>query len=299
MKKALKIILSIIGIVLLCLMILGQIAKYSMNSEMEETNLNSEFFKLSTAKKSEFARMIERADRDCPIPVAMGKGEITSIKLEDGFVTYYLSYDQSLRNVISGLNDKRKVKEGLLMSFLCTNAQGNNQGNLIMDLLIRFNYGLRIVITESANGAFECSATVDEIKSLRKRYQLNPHEALYNLLSLSIESERENLPMEIGEGMVMQDYLLDSDNIVIVITVDEDIYSVEEMYNNSDLIKVSMIEEGINNAESKALLDLCKVSHTGLVYRIIGNQTLKEFDVEISSDDICRFVQTPDVVNIQ
>jgi len=288
MKKALKITLSVIGIALLCMMILGQIAKTAMKPAME-----------TASQKSEFARMIERADRDCPIPAAMGKGAVTGIKLENDYVTYYLAYDKDFRNVLSSLKDDRKAKEGLLMCFLCINAQGNNQGDLLMDLLIRFNYGLRVVVTESATGRFECSATVDEIKTLRERYRLNPHEALYNLLSLSIESERESLPMELDEGMVMTDYQLDDDNIVIVIVVDEDIYSIDEMYNNSEMIKASMIEEGLNDAESKALLDMCKVSHTGLVYRIMGNRTHKGFDIEISSDEIRRIVKTPEVVNIQ
>jgi len=186
-----------------------------------------------------------------------------------------------------------------VMCFLCINAQGGNQGDLMMDLLIKFNYGLRLVVTESAKGSFEYKATVDEIKTLRKRYQINPHEALYNLMSLSIESERENLPMVLEEGMVMTDYKLVSDNIVIVIVVDENIYSVDEMYNNLDLIKTSMIEEGCNNPESKALLDMCKVSHTGLIYRIVGNRSNKKFDVKISSDEIRRVVNVPNMVNVQ
>ena len=288
MKKALKVILSIVGIAVLCLMIIGKIVQTAMKPEID-----------TLAQKSEFGRMIERADRDCPIPVAMGKGAVTGIKLEDGYVTYYLAYDKSIRNLFSSRKDEKKVKEGLVMCFLCINAQGGNQGDLMMDLLIKFNYGLRLVVTESAKGSFEYKVTVDEIKSLRKRYQINPHEALYNLMSLSIESERENLPMEIGEGMVMRDYLLDSDNIAIVITVDEDIYSVDEMYNNRDLIKTSMIEEGCNNAESKALLDMCKVSHTGLIYRIVGNRSNKKFDVKISSDEIRRVVNVPNMVNVQ
>ena len=118
-------------------------------------------------------------------------------------------------------------------------------------------------------------------------------------MSLSIESERENLPMVLEEGMVMTDYKLVSDNIVIVIVVDENIYSVDEMYNNLDLIKTSMIEEGCNNPESKALLDMCKVSHTGLIYRIVGNRSNKKFDVKISSDEIRRVVNVPNMVNVQ
>lgn len=250
-------------------------------------------------EKSEFAAAVERADRDCPIPAALGKGEVTGIKLEDGYVTYYLRYDNDSQNLMSSLGNDAKAKEALLMCFLCINAQGNNQGNLLMDLLIRENCGLKVVITESATGHYECKASVDDIKSLRERYQLNPHEALYNLLSLSIESQRINLPMQVDEGMTMTDYKLEGDNIVITMQIDENLYSISGMRSNRSLIKSSMIEEGLKDPESKALFDMCKVSHTGLTYQIVGNRSHDEFVITIPSNEIREFTQTPSNVNIQ
>ena len=288
MKKFFKKTLSIIGVVFLCLMIIGQITKPFVKSNVEKDK-----------QRLEFNRMVERADRDCPIPAVMGKGAVTGIKLENGFVTYYLSYDKDFLNLLSRLNDDEKAKEGIMMCFLCVNAQGSNQGDLLMDLLIKFDYGLRVVITESAVGRFECSATADEIKSLRERYKLNPHEALYNLLLISIEAERASLPIKLDEGMFMTDYKLEDEDIAITILMDENIYSIEEMYDNKELIKASMIEEGLSDPESKALFDMCKVSHTGLVYRICGNLSSKHFDIRITSNEIRRFVPTPSNVNIR
>jgi hypothetical protein len=288
MKKTVKKTLSGIGIAFLCLIIFGQIAKTAMKPAMEKS-----------AERSEFARSVERANRDCPIPVAMGKGAVTSIKLEEGYLTYYLSYSPDFLNVLGRLNDENKVKEGLLMCFLCVNGQGKNQGDLLMDLLIRFNYGLRVVISKSAIGKYDFKASVDEIKTLRKRYQLNPHEALYNLLSLSIEAECSGLPMAIDEGMLMTDYRLEGENVAIIILVDEDMYSIEEMCENYNEIKASMINGGLNDPDAKALLDMCKVSHTGLIYRMYGNQSNKKFEVLITSDEIRRIVKTPSNINIQ
>lgn len=281
MKKFFKIAFSIIGIVFLCLMIFGQIAKTAMKPSIEEAK-----------QKSEFARMVERADRDCPIPVAMGKGAVTGIKLEEDYVTYYLSYDSDFLNILSRVGNDEKVKQAILMCFLCINAQGSNQGDLIMDLLIRFSYGLRVVITQSANGKFDFKASVDDIKTLREKYVLNPHEALYNLLSISIEAERASLPM------LLTDYRLEGDNIVICLQLDEDLYSIEEMYSNKNLVKEAMFEEGLNAPESKALLDMCKVSHSGLKYTFTGNRSHKTFNVVLSSDEIRKIVQTPATLNI-
>ena len=288
MKKFFEILFSSLGILLMCLMIFGQVAKMAMKPSMDRA-----------IQHSEFARAIERADRDCPIPVALGKGAVTGIKLEGSYVTYYLSYDSDFMNVLSGVNDEEKVKEGILMCFLCINAQGRNQGDLVMDLLIKEDCGIKVVVTKSATGRFECSATVDEIKVLRDRFRLNPHEALYNLLTLSVESEKATLPMDLGDGMIMTDYSLNGDNIVVAIEIDERQYSISDLIANKEYIKSSMLNEALNQPESKALLDLCKVSHTGLVYRYYGNHSHKAFKIEFPSDEIRRTVKTPSNVNIQ
>ena len=282
MKKSIKRIFSGIGIAFLCLIIVGQVVKMATKPAIE-----------ASKEKYEFAKMIERADRDCPIPAAMGMGAVTGIKLENDFVTYYLKYDKDFSSIFSQVNDEAKVKEGLLMCFLCINAQGYDRGDLLMDMLIHYDYGLKVVVTESANGRFECQATVDEIKSLRDRFKINPHEALYNLLSLSIESERASLPMVIDEGMLMTDYQLEGEDIAIIIKLDEDLYSIEAMEENKEFIKASMMEEALTQPESKALLDLCKVSHTGLLYRMYGDQSRERVEIHFSSDEIRQIVPTP------
>jgi hypothetical protein len=269
-------------------MILGQIAKTVMKPKMEKES-----------QRAEFARMIERADRDCPIPAAMGKGAVTGIKLENGYVTYYLAYDSDFINILSRIDDENKVKEGILMCLLCINAQGSSQGDLVMDLLAKFGYGIRVVITESATGRFDFKANVDEINALREKYQLNPHEALYNLLSISIEAERTSLPLKLDEGFLLTDYSLDGENIAITIQLDENLYSIDTMASNKELVKESMFEEGLSDPSSKALLDLCKVSHSGLKYIFTGKQSHKTIDVLLSSNEIRKIVQTPSNVNIQ
>ena len=288
MKRFFKITFSVVGIIFLCLMILGQIAKTVMKPTMEKES-----------QRAEFARMIERADRDCPIPAAMGKGAVTGIKLENGYVTYYLAYDSDFINILSRIEDKNKVKEGILMCLLCINAQGSSQGDLVMDLLAKFGYCIRVVITESATGRFDFKANVDEINTLREKFQLNPHEALYNLLSISIEAERTSLPLKLDEGFLLTDYSLEGENIAITIQLDENLYSIDTMASNRELVKESMFEEGLSDPSSKALLDMCKVSHSGLKYIFTGKQSHKSFDVLLSSNEIRKIVQTPSNVNIQ
>lgn len=278
MKKVLR----IIGIALVCLIVICNITKIIIRPIYENS----------------FTIQVARANQDCPIPVALGNGAITSIHLGNGYLTYYLSYDNPFYNLVSQV-DQEKVKEALLMCFLCLNGQGDNQGGVLLDKLVEEKCGLKIVISNSAKGKYECSATVQDILSMRRRFELDPHEALYSLLSMSMKAERANLPMQIGEGIVMTDYSLDGENIVITAEMDENLYSIDELNANISAVKNSMIKDGVNDADSKALFDLCKVSHTGLVYRYVGNHSRRQCNVVITSDEIRRLVPTPSSVNIK
>lgn len=131
MKKVLR----ITGIVLVCLIVICNITKIIVHPIYENS----------------FAAQVARANRDCPIPVALGNGAVTGIHLENGYLTYYLSYDNPFYNLISQVNQE-KVKEALLMCFLCLNGQDDNQGNLLLDKLVEENCGLKIVIRNSAKG---------------------------------------------------------------------------------------------------------------------------------------------------
>ena len=278
MKKALK----IIGIIFLGIIVVGNIARLGFQSTY----------------KNSFAAQIARTNSICPIPVGLGNGSVDSIKLENDFLTYYISYDPQFHHVLDDVSEERG-KEGMLTAMLCMNGQGQGQGDMLMEKLIEEKCGLRIVITESATGAFECSATVDEIKSFRERFHLNPHEALYGLLTLKIEAERSTLPMQIDEGMIITDYTLVEDNIMVVFEIDESVYSMSGFIDNQDLMKSSIIEELLKDPEGKSMLDLCKVSHSGLVYRMIGNMTQKSLDIVISQEAIRLYDPMPSNVTIR
>ena len=167
------------------------------------------------------------------------------------------------------------------------------------EAFIEEKYGLKIVITKSATGAYETSATVDEIEAFRERFHLNPHEALYSLLKLKIEAEQSSLPMQIDEGMVITGYTLIDDNIMVVVEIDESVYSMSDFIDNYKLMKSSVIEELLTDPEGKVMLDLCKVSHSGLVYRMIGNFTQKSLDIVINQEEIRQFDPMPSNVTIR
>ena len=122
---------------------------------------------------------------------------------------------------------------------------------------------------------------------------------MLRLLELQIEVENESLPIVIDEGMVMVDCSLSNGNIITTVNIDERIYSLATLKANNEQLKKSIIENGLNDPESKSLFDMCKVSHTGLVYRYVGVSSRKRVDIIITSDEIRQFDPTPSSLNIQ
>ena len=281
MKKA----LLIAGGVFIALAIIGNIVR-TIGKPVKTTNTDP------------FAAQIEKANQSCPIPVAGGAGYVSAIKLEDNNVTYYIHYNEKNNNPMLSEKNQDNFKEMLVMALLCMNGQEYGQGDFLISELINEGYGLKVVYTDATGKKTESVASVSELKTMKEKFHLNPHEALHKILEMEVEAERASLPLKIEDGMFITNYGLDRENIIITISLDENMYSLSEVKKQKDYLKMSILQEGLQDYETKALLDLCKVSHTGLVYRMTGNHSKKHCDIIITSDEIRKTVPVPSSISI-
>jgi len=241
---------------------------------------------------------IQRANASCPIPVGNGVGYVASIALEESLVTYTISFQDDYYQAIERSFSNERGKEALMLSIFMLNGQ-NGKGDMMTELLINERLGVKLIIESiSSSKHFECSLTADEFKAQRAKIDMNPQEAMKRCLDIQIAMTSSTLPMKIEEGMTMTGYRLIDETIVTTIVVDENLYSISQMRSNKPLIKEAMLEEGVKDPSSKATLDLCKISHTGLRYHIMGNQSHQSFDVDITSQEIVDYVETPSTLNI-
>lgn len=278
MKKTLK----IIGGVFLALIVVGNIVKIITKTTYEDS----------------FETQIERANRDCPIPVANGVGQVSSIKLEDNLLTYYMDYEAGFVNIEAFKANPDAARDMFYLSFIALQAQGNYVDVLIKELMKR-NIGLRIIVSDGAGSKFSSILSSDYISDMNKRVTINPSEALYEALKLKIQMESFGFPFEVEEGMVLTGMTLESNNIIVIAELDENIYDLNILKNVSNDFGYLLLEEANNgDPELGAMFDLCKVSHSGLVYRMVGKQSRQQCDMGISSDEIRRLRKIPSQVNI-
>lgn len=278
MKTALK----IIGGVFLTLIIVGNLAKIIVKPSYENS----------------FEAQVKRANRDCPIPVANGVGQVSSIKLENEFLTYYIDYKPGFANINAFKSNPDAARDMFYLSFVALQAQGSYVEKMMSELLKK-SIGVRIVISDGRGSRFLSDLTPAYISEMNNRISINPSEALHEALMLKIQTESRGFPIQADEGMIITGMSLEDNNIIVIVELDENIYDINLLKDASDDFGNTLLEEANNgDPELGALLDLCKISHTGLTYRMIGSNSRNYCDMNISSNKIRQNRVVPPQVNI-
>lgn len=279
MKKALK----IIGCIFLVLIVIGNIVKLVAKPSYENS----------------IETQVKRANQDCPIPVANGIGQVTSISLEDNFLTYRINYLPGYVNIDAFKNNPDAARAMFYLSFVCLQAQGSYVEKMMTELVSN-GIGLKIIVSDGTGEQFTSTMTPEYIARMKREVSMNPSEALHEALELKLAIETTGLPIQIDEGMVMTGMKLEDNNIVVTVKMSEELYDLNVLNESSTELAASMLDEAnAGDPELGALFDLCKVSHSGLIYRVIGSKTNRLVDMGLSSEYIRKGRKTPSQVNIR
>lgn len=278
MKKTFK----YIGVAFITLMVLGNIAKIVMKPSVDNS----------------LKIQVESANRSCPIPVAEGAGQVSAIKLVGKNIVYYLDYkanhfDAEIFNANSEI-----ARDMFYMCLICVKAQ-EGQENMLHILLNKYNVGLKVVAKDGTGSSFSCEMSPKYMRDMEKKIDMNPSEALHAAMEMQMKMEALELPQTLDEGMVLTQFGLEDNNLVARIEMDEHLYDFDLLESSREEIASNLIDQ-TNSADHPmaALFDLCKLSHTGIVYRYIGVQTKRVVEIQISSDRIRAGHKTPQSLNI-
>lgn len=279
MKKTLK----IIGGIFLAMIVIGNIVKLVAMPSYENS----------------IEAQIKRANRDCPIPVANGIGQVSSITFEDHYLTYRIDYRPGHVNINAFKENSDATRAMFYLSFVCLQAQGSYVEKMMSEFVSK-GIGLKVVVSDGIGEQFTSVMTPEYITKMKREVNLNPSEALHEALELKLAIETTGLPAQIDEGMVMTGMKLEGNNIVVSVDMSEDIYDLDIVEESFTELAMSLLSEANSeDPELGALFDLCKVSHSGLIYRAIGSKTNRHVDMGLSSEQIRKGRKTPSQVNIR
>lgn len=106
------------------------------------------------------------------------------------------------------------------------------------------------------------------------------------VLSMSIDFQKRNLPKKIEEGLIMTDIELRDSFVYYISTIDEDLYVFENIVNIQDEIKNKMISsENYNRVDAK-FLEMIANARYGMVYRFVGRSPERIIDIAFTTNEM-------------
>jgi len=240
---------------------------------------------------------ISKENELCPIEVIKNVATITKIADENNQIVYYMNYDDSRIDLSYLENNPNTANFVLLNSFGILNGQGISNGDKCAQFLLKNNYGVAFDVS-SANNHFRISIDGKELKEKVKLGKI-PTEAIKDFLDMQIKLSKSRLPQKVDEGMMNTDIFIENNNIICKLVVDENTWSISNFKANASQMKEELYKDLASEVSSRALLNLCKIAHTGIIYRIIGNTTKDSYDVIIDNNYISSHTMTPNQLNIK
>jgi len=114
-------------------------------------------------------------------------------------------------------------------------------------------------------------------------------------LEAAIEEMNKEMPTEVTEGMVGEGFTLGDNGIVCNITVDEELYDINEMKANAAEMKQGIIEsldESIHDdKDMKNFLKLAVDNNQPLNYKYEGNVSGETARVKISVNELKKILE--------
>lgn len=253
---------------------------------------------LLSISDSTFEGQVKRANKECPIPVAGGVGNIISIKDIDKQVVYTLEYNSKYINLDRISSAPAEYKRVIVLSSSLLNGQNGN-GDKFMNSIIENGYGIKFIIISNIGDKFEISVTNGELKTLLRKAKDNPTEAMKEILEWQIEDKENTLPLKLDEEMMLTDIFCDSDNLVYRVEVGESMSISKIVSANTKENRMEILKELYSDPTSKVNMDMCAVGNFNLIYRYVNPNKTDSCDIVFSHKEIRDITQLPKYLNFK
>lgn len=107
-------------------------------------------------------------------------------------------------------------------------------------------------------------------------------------LAIAAAAANADCPEQIEEGLTMTEVKLDEGNLVYVVELDETVGTIEQLRLGAALLRPVIVGQftADNDPDIVEMVNLVKEAKADIVYRFIGSQSEKQFDLAISHTEL-------------
>ena len=245
-----------------------------------------------------YPRQVELFNNSSPKPFPFGYDTmyLSKIEVDEDYLIYHLRFDckhPESAIILDSLKEDDNLKDGLLISFLLGSdgqvGEKSFGGQFMMNELVSKQLGLKLIAYKSTSSFFEYKATYDQVQAFANYYESSPKKALRHYFILDIMLSNIETPNDLGDGLVLNKTLLESDNIVYLLEMDEDLYDMDYVVSIKEQIKhdnVELLREQVKDSNVRQFLNVIRFSRSNIIYRYIGSRSGKKVDIVITPEDL-------------
>jgi len=245
-----------------------------------------------------FEGQVKRANQDCPIPIADGTGQITSIAIKDSMVVYTLTYDANVITLDRLKDNPDNYKKAIILSSYLLNGQNKN-GDRLMKMILDNHYGIAFKVLSNKGEEFTISANTSELKALLQEAEKSPTEAMKEVLEWQIKDNQSTLPAKLNDDMTLVAILCDSSSLIYRVVIEKPLTISDIKDNDTPMDRSAILRELYCKQSSKANLDMCAIGNFNLIYRYVDEMNTDSCDIIFSHREISDIVRIPKSLNIK
>lgn len=245
-----------------------------------------------------FEGQVKKANQGCPIPIADGTGQITSIAIKDSMVVYTMTYDANIITLDRIKDNPDNYKRVIILSSYLLNGQNKN-GDRFMKKILDNHYGIAFKVLSNKGEEFTISANTSELKALLQEAEKSPTEAMKEVLEWQIEDNQSTLPTKLDDDMTLVAIICDSTSLIYRVVIEEPLTISNIKDYNTSMNRCAVLRELYCEPSSKANLDMCYVGNFNLIYRYVDEVNADSCDIVFSHGEISDIVRIPKSLNFR
>ena len=246
------------------------------------------------AKIKKLKKELEQANSQCPIDVGGGMATITNLLYDetDNTVAFKMMLNEAYVPFSSFKDNPDMTKETFTQGML---LQGSNMEELTK-LLQETHSGLKIILIGSpSNERMTVTLTPKELEKMQNDTS-TPKERAQKYITSQVKIAKSGLPMDYGNGLALTDVEDKNTTIAYIYTVDEDVLTIDEAWQNlggdpEAAKEVFLKELETGNPAFQKFANALVTCGKKLSYVYQGNKSEKKFDVTLSPEDMKKALQ--------
>ena len=218
------------------------------------------------------------------MPYFMGNGmEMSSVSIDRKEVTYRFRINDLNNSMISITTDNHEVKER--MKSMVSVVTSDENAKVMFVSMAKLGIGLRLQMTSVNTGkTVDVRFLPEEVMEIATKPAITPFEWVKNWH----HSVKEQLPMNLGEGITMTDAILSESMMQYICVVNEAVFSFDIIVGNRESVRESICTLLFSGADAVVIMQTTQMALAGLSlsYKYVGSDSGKTMYIDFSNQEL-------------